>query len=135
MKRQKSAIGYIRQLEDGVDEQYQLLRMQKWCKDNGVKLRHAYMEDEISSRSLFSKAVLHANKLNAVLLIQSPLHACDDFSEAVDILNDVDNVVSMDGFIDTSTACGKALFRMCVAMHDYEHDVVQEMFDKRRRKT
>jgi DNA invertase Pin-like site-specific DNA recombinase len=134
------AIGYIRvstegQAVDGVSLSAQRERIAAWCQVNGFELIATHADEGISGGGMTKRpgvqaAIDAACSEGAALVVYSLSRLARSTADAIAVADRLEqsgaDLVSLSEKIDTTTACGKMVFRMLAVLAEFERDLVSE---------
>ena len=136
----KKAIGYVRvstegQATEGVSLEAQEARIKAWAAAQGVELVAVFVDAGLSgsradNRPELQKAIAAACSSKAVLVFYSLSRLARSTKDCIAIADRLErsgaDLVSLSEALDTSSACGKMVFRMLAVLAEFERDLVAE---------
>ena len=135
----KQAIGYIRvstekQVNEGMSLETQKERIESWCETNGYELVQVFMDAGISGKSMNKRPgvqqAVSAIKKGVALVSYSMSRLARSTVDAIKISEVIakkkgDLVLIADN-IDTTTATGRAMFKIMAVMAELERELISE---------
>ena len=136
----KTAIAYIRvstpgQVDEGISLEAQQAKAEAWCVANDVELSAVFMDAGISgkradNRPELQKALQAVTECGGILVVFSLSRLARSTRDTLDIGERLEkagaDLVSLSEKIDTTSACGKMLFRMLAVLAEFERDLISE---------
>ena len=132
------AVGYIRvstaaQAVDGVSLDAQKEKISSWCQFNGYELAGIYADEGISGTKADRPglaAALSAVGKGDALVVYSLSRLARSTAHTLEIAALLDktgaDLVSLSEKIDTTSACGKMVFRLLAVLSEFERDLISE---------
>lgn len=135
----KTAIGYIRvstekQVNEGMSLEAQQERITQWCHDNGYELAQVFVDAGISGKNMSKRPgvqqAMAAMKKGMALVSYSMSRLARSTVDAIKISEEIakkkgDLVLIADN-IDTTTATGRAMFKIMAVMAELERELISE---------
>lgn len=136
----KTAIGYIRvstekQVNEGMSLEAQQERIEQWCEANGYELaRPLFVDAGISGKNMSKRPgvqqAMAAMKKGMALVSYSMSRLARSTVDAIKISEEIakkkgDLVLIADN-IDTTTATGRAMFKIMAVMAELERELISE---------
>lgn len=137
-KASKKVIGYIRvstkgQAQEGASLAAQTDKIEQYCKLYGHELIAIYSDDGISGKSVNRKglqAAFEAIKENQIFMFYSLSRLTRKSRDLFKIVDDFDkagiHMVSINEFIDTTSAAGRMFFGILGVLNQFESEQVSE---------
>jgi site-specific DNA recombinase len=140
MTTARTAVGYVRvstayQVEDGVSLDAQEERLRSWAAANGYDLVAVYRDEGVSgkradNRPGLQRALSEACKSKGVLVTFSLSRLARSTRDAIDIAERLEKcgaeLASLSERIDTTSASGRAFFRIMAVIAEFERDQTSE---------
>ena len=134
------AVGYVRvsttaQAEEGVSLDAQCARIAAWAEQHGRELVGLHADEGISgkradNRAGLQAAIAQAEATGAALVVYSLTRLARSTRDALEIAERLESagadLVSLSEQIDTTSACGKMVFRMLAVLSEFERDLTSE---------
>ena len=135
----KTAIGYIRvstekQVNEGMSLEAQQERIEQWCEANGYELAQVFVDAGISGKNMSKRPgvqqAMAAMKKGMALVSYSMSRLARSTVDAIKISEEIakkkgDLVLIADN-IDTTTATGRAMFKIMAVMAELERELISE---------
>ena len=135
----KQAIGYIRvstekQVNEGMSLEAQQERIEQWCEANGYALAQVFVDAGISGKNMSKRPgvqqAMAAMKKGMALVSYSMSRLARSTVDAIKISEEIakkkgDLVLIADN-IDTTTATGRAMFKIMAVMAELERELISE---------
>lgn len=135
----KTAIGYSRvstekQVNEGMSLEAQQERIEQWCEANGYELAQVFVDAGISGKNMSKRPgvqqAMAAMKKGMALVSYSMSRLARSTVDAIKISEEIakkkgDLVLIADN-IDTTTATGRAMFKIMAVMAELERELISE---------